>query len=241
TPRGREALTASLKAYGAGRSILIDRHGRIVAGNKTVEQARALGLRLQVVSTDGQSVVAVQRTDLDLETDPRARALAIADNRVGELDLDWDPAVLEQLRADGLDLTAWWTPDEWATLSGSPPAADPADDQVLAPGPTTIRRGDLFALGPHRLLCGDATDAGDVARLLGDVTPILMATDPPYGVAYDPSWRYRAYPGQRTAVGAVAHDTEAAWPKAFQLFPGDVVYAWHAGRATAIVAATLET
>src|SRR5712692_877594 len=50
-------------------------------------------------------VVVVQRTDLDLETDPRARALAIADNRVAELDLDWDPAVLDQLRAAGLDVS----------------------------------------------------------------------------------------------------------------------------------------
>jgi hypothetical protein len=240
TSRGRDALLASLQAYGAARSIVIDRHGRIVAGNKTVEQARALGLRLQIVASDGRSVVAVQRTDLDLVTDPRARALAIADNRVGELDLDWDPAVLTQLQAEGLDTTAWWTPEEWQHLVGATSGNDPAEDQVLAPGPTTIRRGDLFALGPHRLLCGDATDASDVARVLGDVVPMVMATDPPYGVAYDPSWRHRAFPRQRTAVGAVAHDTEAAWPAAFRLFTGNVIYAWHAARATATVASTLE-
>jgi hypothetical protein len=228
TTRGREALTASLKAYGAGRSILIDRHGRIVAGNKTVEQARALGLRLQVVPTDGASLVAVQRTDLDLETDARARALAVADNRVAELDLQWDPAMLGQLQADGLDLGAFWTDGELQRLVGTLGAPDPAADQVLAPGPTTIQRGDLFALGPHRLLCGDATDAGDVARLLGDIVPAVMATDAPYGVDYDPVQRHRAYPRQRTAIGRVMNDTQAAWPAAFRLYPGDVIYAWHA-------------
>lgn len=240
TARGRRALTDSLQAYGAGRSILADRHGTVVAGNKTLEQARALGLPIQVVPTDGGTLVVVQRTDLDLRTDARAKALAIADNRVAELDLDWDPAVLAQLRADGLDVASWWSDAEWATLTAEAPVDDPRADAAIAPGPTTIQRGDLFALGPHRLLCGDATDASDVARLLGDTVPVLMATDPPYGVAYDPSWRHKAFPNQRTAVGAVRGDDQAAWPEAFRLFPGDVIYAWHAARATATVARTLE-
>ena len=240
TARGRAALATSLTTHGAGRSVLIDRAGRVIAGNKTVEQARALGLTITVVPTDGRQLVVVQRTDLDLKRDARARALAIADNRVGELDLDWDPAVLEQLRADGLDLSGLWSEDEWAGLTGAAVTTDPREDHVLAPGATTIRTGDLFALGQHRLLCGDATSATDVRQLLGETAPVLMATDPPYGVEYDPAWRHRAFPNQRTAVGAVAHDTEAAWPAAFRLFPGDVIYAWHAARATAVVAATLE-
>lgn len=90
TVRGRDALARSLSEYGAGRAVLIDRRGRIIAGNKTVQEARRLNIPLRVVETDGESLVAVKRTDLDLATDPRARALAIADNRVGELDLEWD-------------------------------------------------------------------------------------------------------------------------------------------------------
>jgi hypothetical protein len=230
TRRGRELLTSSLRSYGAGRSVLADCHGVVIAGNKVVEHAKALGLPIQVVSTTGEALVVVQRTDLDLTEDPRARALAIADNRVAELDLEWDPSVLEQLRADGLDVGTWWTDVEWEALVGAPGATDPAADQVLEPTATTIVRGDLFALGRHRLLCGDATDGGDVARLLGDTVPILMTTDPPYGVSYDPAWRHRAYPNQRTAVGTVSNDTEAAWPQAFQWFPGDIIYAWHASR-----------
>jgi DNA modification methylase len=240
TPRGRGLLADSLRQYGAGRSILADRLGRVIAGYKTVEEARALGIPITVVPTDGRTLIVVQRTDLDLNGDPRARALAIADNRIAELDLDWDPALLEQLRADGLRMDSWWTETEWQTLLGIELTPAPGEDQVLAPGPTNIKRGDLFVLGRHRLLCGDATDAADVSRLLGEVTPVLMATDPPYGVSYDPSWRHRALPRQRTAIGAVANDTEAAWPEAFRLFPGDVVYAWHAARATATVASTLE-
>ena len=239
TARGRKLLTESLQTYGAARSIVTDRSGRIIAGNKTFEQARTLNLPITVVRSDGGRLVVVQRTDLDL-SDPKARALAIADNRIGELDLQWDPAVLEALRNEGLPVDNWWTEREWQDLLGADETGDPADEQVLEPGPTTIVRGDLFALGEHRLLCGDATDAGDVSRLLGDTTPLLMATDPPYGVRYDPRARHRAFPGQRHAVGAVLNDDQAAWPEAFRLFPGDVVYAWHAARFAHVVAASLE-
>jgi DNA modification methylase len=240
TPRGRSLLATSLRSCGAGRSILADRAGCVIAGNKVLEQAKSLGLPIRVVPTTGDALVVVQRTDLDLATDPRARHMAIADNRVAELDLAWDTTVLDQLRADGLDVAVWWSESEWEALVGTPLLADPAEDRVIEPPSTTIARGDLFALGSHRLLCGDATDAGDVARLLDGTVPRLMVTDPPYGVDYDPRWRHRAYPDQQTAVGAVVNDTKAAWPEAFALFPGDVVYAWHAARATVTVAATLE-
>jgi hypothetical protein len=98
TPRGAQALEDSLKRYGAGRSILIDKNGRIIAGNKTFEQAGASGFNdVIIVKTDGKKIVAVQREDLDLNTDPEARGLAIADNRAGQLGLDWDA---EQLLED---------------------------------------------------------------------------------------------------------------------------------------------
>jgi DNA modification methylase len=184
-------------------------------------------------------LIAVQRDDLDLLTDPRARALAIADNRVGELDLEWDARQLEAYLAQGVSLSPWWTDAELANTIGSAFTPNPGEDQVIAPGPTEIRRGDLFELGAHRLLCGDATVGDDVARLLGTAVPVVMITDPPYGVAYDPAWRHGRYPGQRTAVGAVANDTTAAWPAAFRLFPGDVVYAWHASSFAVDVANAL--
>ena len=116
TDRGVAALARSLEAYGAGRAVLIDRHGVVIAGNKTVEQARRLNLPLHVVKTDGQHLVAVQREDLDLRRDPSARALAVADNRVGELDLEWNVEMLKHLREDGLDLSAFWTDVEFAHL-----------------------------------------------------------------------------------------------------------------------------
>lgn len=240
TARGREALAKSLQEYGPGRGVLFDRRGTIIAGNKTVEAAKRLNIPLRVVKTDGDVLVAVQRVDLDLATDTRAKQLAIADNRVGEIDLEWDVDMLKRLQAEGLDMSAFWTPEEFATLLAEPAAGLTDENSVVEPAATDIVRGDLFALGPHRLLCGDATSASDVARLLDGATPNLMATDPPYGVDYDPAWRHRANPKQRTTVGRVLNDDCATWLPAWELFPGSITYVWHAALKAAIVAADLE-
>jgi DNA modification methylase len=240
TVRGREALTKSLQEYGPGRAVLIDRHGTVIAGNKTVEEAKRLNIPLRVVKTDGDVLVAVQREDLDLATDTRAKQLAIADNRVGQLDLEWDVEMLKQIKEQGLDLSGFWTPEEFAALFSKPTVGLTDENSVVEPAATDIVRGDLFALGPHRLLCGDATSAADAARLLDGATPNLMATDPPYGVDYDPAWRHRANPKQRTTVGRVLNDDCATWLPAWKLFPGSAVYVWHAALKAAIVAADLE-
>ena len=132
TERGRYALEASLRKYGAGRSILIDRNGKIIAGNKTAETAADVGIDdVIVVQTDGRQLVAVQRTDLDLDS-KEARELAYADNRVGQLDLDFDP---EQILADlnaGVDLSAFWRQDELAALLAGmqPPEFKEYDESV---------------------------------------------------------------------------------------------------------------
>jgi hypothetical protein len=130
TERGRYALEASLRKYGAGRSILIDRNGRIIAGNKTAETAADVGIDdVIIVPTNGRQLVAVQRTDLDLDS-KEARELAYADNRVGQLDLDFDP---EQILADigaGVDLSAFWKQDELDELLAGMSA--PADGDWMA-------------------------------------------------------------------------------------------------------------
>ena len=131
------------------------------------------------------------------------------------------------------------------------------DDAPEAPEHPVSRTRDLWLLGRHRLLCGDSTVASDVERVLGGVEPHLMVTDPLYGVNYDPAWRNeagRSVNGQTVrlssdkaarplgarAVGKVENDDRADWSEAWVLFPGTVVYVWHAGIKAGIVQASLE-
>lgn len=119
TERGRAMVEESLRRFGAGRSILTDKHGRIIAGNTTHEAAVDIGLtEAVVVQTDGKKLVVVQRTDLDLDS-PAARALAIADNRTSEVGLSWDAGRLAELAADdAADLAVLFSPVELADLLG---------------------------------------------------------------------------------------------------------------------------
>jgi hypothetical protein len=102
-------------------------------------------------------------------------------------------------------------------------------------------------LDSHRVLCGDATSAEGVARLLGERKPRLMVTDPPYGIELDSEWRDRAglngcgpaeasYMKKRTACHtetAISGDTRADWSDAFALVPSlEVAYVWHASKFT---------
>lgn len=118
TQRGSGMLEKSLREYGAGRSVLVDKAGRIIAGNKTIEAAGAIGLEDAVmVETDGSRVVIVKRTDLDLDS-PQGRGLAIADNRVAEVGLEWDMEALEKI-GEELDLGEFWFDDELPQLDFS--------------------------------------------------------------------------------------------------------------------------
>jgi DNA modification methylase len=138
-------------------------------------------------------------------------------------------------------LTAFFLEEELAALlppSGTPGLTDP--DDVPEPRATDIVLGDVFTLGRHRLICGDCTDPLIVDVVCDGVMPHLMVTDPPYGVNYDPDWRNRADRANGEAIGAravgtVDNDDRADWAEAWALFPGEVVYVWHAGVKAPIV------
>ena len=115
TARGTHLLDTALEKFGAGRGVVVDKHGYIIAGNKTVELAVARGLKLRLVDSDGTKLVIVQRGDVDLST-AEGRELAYLDNRASEVGLAWK---LEQLQADlatGLELGGMFTPAELADL-----------------------------------------------------------------------------------------------------------------------------
>jgi hypothetical protein len=190
TVRGRALLEDSLRKYGAGRSILADKHGNIIAGNKTLESAVDIGLPVRFIETDGTELVVVQRRDLDLYEDKAARELAYTDNRSGELSLDWDVARLLEDRDAGLDLTAvGFTDAELAELlAGVETRTEGLTDPDAVPGVPEVpvtQPGDLWVLGRHRLLCGDSTDPLFVERVLDGKRAQATITDPPFMVRDD--------------------------------------------------------
>jgi hypothetical protein len=145
TIRGRKAVAKSLEQFGAGRSILIDRDGAVIAGNKTLSEAQAAGIEnVIVVPSDGSALIAVQRVDLSLD-DPKARGLAIADNRTSEVGIEWDPAVLDELSAS-IELTPFFTDHELSLATGKDePEPIDADAEWAAAGMPEAHNVDVQA------------------------------------------------------------------------------------------------
>lgn len=243
-PYGRNARThsdaqvaeiaVSIREFGWTNPVLVDGENGIVAGHGRVLAARKLGMA---------SVPVIELAGL---SEAQKRAYILADNKLA-LNAGWDDQMLGielgDLQALGFDLAlTGFGEDEVAKLlsAGTPGLTDP-DDVPPAPADPVSRAGDLWHLGKHRLLCGDSTDAADVARVLGVVVPHLMVTDPPYGVSYDPAWRVRSGigDGSNVAVGTVLNDDRADWREAWALFPGDVAYVWHGGLHAGTVAESL--
>jgi ParB-like chromosome segregation protein Spo0J len=175
-----EPVAASLRRFGWRQPIVARPGGEVIAGNTRLKAAAKLGMTtVPVVWFDGSDV--------------EATAYAIADNRTAEF-AEWDePALgrlLEELRAeDALDGVGFEA-EEIDELLAKIDLADGAGLEMDDPGPDkppeqpVSRRGDLWILGDHRLLCGDSSNSDDLARLMrGDVAS-LMATDPPYCVEY---------------------------------------------------------
>lgn len=246
-PRNIGMVVNSLQEVGAARSIVIDEKGNVLAGNGTIEAAAQAGIeRVHVVDADGETIVAVRRSGLSEEQKKR---LALFDNRTAEL-AGWDVEVLQELSEQGDALEGMFSGDELDTLLASLDIRTEGDggdefDTTPQEGPTRVQRGELWRIGEHRLLCGDATSAEDVGRLMGGAAPTLMVTDPPYGVEYDANWRnvaaaegHLAYADRR--VSPVQNDDRRDWTEAWRLFPGDVAYCWYDGRHASEVQVSLE-
>jgi DNA modification methylase len=185
---------------------------------------------------------------LDHLTEAQRRALVIADNRIAE-NAGWDEellrAELESLREIDFDLDLIGFSEAeldalLGDLDGSEEGAVDGEDEIPEPPVDPISRpGDVWIMGSHRLLCGDSTVATDVEKLLAGVKPLLMVTDPPYGVEYDPSWRNQSGASATKRTGKVLNDDRADWREAWALFPGDVAYVWHGALHATTVADSL--
>jgi len=172
--RNKELINKSLKECGAGRSIVIDNEDNIIAGNGIYEQAQKLGLKTKVIETDGSELVVVKRTDLATDDDKR-KQLAVMDNSTSDssefdfelLNSDFETETLQDW---GLDVADFSLEEEKEII----------EDEVPEVVETKCKKGDIWQLGEHRLMCGDSTLIDDVEKLMNGNKADIAFTSPPY-------------------------------------------------------------
>lgn len=185
SPKQIHQIGRSIQAFGFNVPVLVTATGRVIAGHGRVAAARSLGL----------SSIPVIR--LEHLTAQQARAFAIADNKLTE-NSEWNEQLLaEQLKvlseADldfNLEAIGFETAELDLLIQGLGPLPDGADDpadQIVEPDSTIsiTQPGDLWSLGRHRILCGDALDECCYAKLMGGRKAAGVFTDPPYNVPID--------------------------------------------------------
>lgn len=184
-------IADSIKRFGFTNPVLISDAGEIIAGHGRVLAARELGM---------ETVPTLRLSHLSAE---ERRAYVLADNKLA-LNAGWDMEILSiELQAlidldFDVTLTGFSLAEIDLTIDQAKEAAtDGPEDRIPALGDEpVIRTGDLWQLGEHRLLCGDARSGDDVARLMGSDRADLVFTDPPYNVPID---------GHVGGLGAIRH------------------------------------
>ena len=228
TDQSAKLIEESVKRYGAARSIVIDEDNRILAGNGTIEGAKAAGLKnVRIIETDGTEVIAVRRTGL---SEDEKVGLALADNRTSDLS-DWDQEMLRKLSEEH-DLAPWFDQDDLeellavTELEPEEGNTDP-DDVPETPEDPITKPGDLWILGSHRLLCGDSTNPQHVERLMDGKKADMVFTDPPYGMNLDTDYSKM---GTSTKSYKPVHDDDKPFDAGamMRLLPSPVWYIWGA-------------
>ena len=178
--RNLKLIKKSLKECGAGRSILLDAEGEIIAGNATYKTAKEANIPVKIIETDGKELIAVKRTDLKTE-DKKRKKLALLDNSTSDK-VDWD---LDNLSTDfDLGELSEFGLEELSTVVEQ---GEVIEDEVpnAEEVESKVKKGDIWQLGDHRLMCGDSTVITDVEKLMNGEKADLLLTDPPYNVNYE--------------------------------------------------------
>ena len=172
-------LRSSLREFGFINPVIIGRDYGIIAGHGRVMAAREEGIN------------EVPCVFVDHLTEAQKKAYIIADNRMA-LDAGWDEEILrveiEALQAEAFDISlTGFGEDEISDLFGSDKTDVEDDDYDLTAAlekAAFVEKGDVWVVGRHRLVCGDATNEADVATLMDGKRANLIVTDPPYGVSF---------------------------------------------------------
>ena len=145
-------MDESLRKFGLGRSILLDKNDRIIAGNKTTEKAGELGFeKVVIVETDGSTLVAVKRNDIDLDSQ-KGRELALADNATSKANLSWNEEMIMQC-AEQFD----FDPEEWGVSMSEPEEEEQEEPKKEIDTRLIVECGDVTRLS---LLFSELQDRG---------------------------------------------------------------------------------
>lgn len=188
-------IADSIERFGFTNPVLIDHAGGVIAGHGRIEAATLLGI---------EKVPTIRLEDL---TEGEIRAYVIADNKLAE-NAGWDRELLaielQGLIEPNIDFDVTITGFEMpeidiliGELSSADEEEDPADEvPAVADGQPVTQPGDIWCIGKHRLICGDATDLDICSRLLDGAVAQMVFTDPPYNVPID---------GHVSGLGKVKH------------------------------------
>ena len=223
-------IKTSLDKFGLVEKPIVNPDGAIIGGHQ----------RIKVLEDSGLKEVECWVPDSPLDQ----RALDEMNIRLNKNTGEWDFDILAN-SWEITDLFEWgFTADE-LQFDDVEKIATEEDSEILEPGKdedAITKLGDIYELGQHRLVCGDSTMPDIVEKCLNGAEPILMVTDPPYGVNYDPAWRKDIkdkHGVAARALGKVQNDGQVNWALAWHLFPGSVAYIWHAGKYCAEVEKSL--
>ncbi|MFO1150990.1 MAG: site-specific DNA-methyltransferase [Alsobacter sp.] len=242
-------LRAAMVTFGWTIPTLVDEAGGMIAGHGRVMAAEGIYADGGAIRMAGGEEIPAGMVPVMVArgwSEAQKRAYVIADNKLAE-NASWDDELLAlelgDLQDDEFDLTVLGFDqdelDKILDFGGTDGETDP-DDVPEVRAVAVSAPGDIWVLEHHRIACGDSTNVETVELLLRGEKPHLMVTDPPYGVEYDPEWRNKAgVAGKGTAKGKVLNDDQADWRAAWELFPGDVAYVWHAGLFAGVVAESL--
>ena len=173
-------LRSSLREFGFVNPVIIDREYNVLAGHGRIMAAKEEG------------IAEVPCVYADHLTEAQKKAYILADNRMA-LDAGWDEELLsvemQELQELGFDLSMTGFDEKELTdlLGVDADGVAKEDDFDLSAAlekAAFVQRGDIWTVGRHKLMCGDATSAEDVSALMGDTKANLILTDPPYGVSF---------------------------------------------------------
>lgn len=176
-------LRASIREFGFINPVIIDRDYNVIAGHG------------RILASQEEGIDKVPCVFVDYLTDAQKKAYIIADNRMA-LDADWDEELLkieiESLKDEDFDLSfTGFDESELLDLFGDDSKGKVEDDNFdlssALEKASFVEKGDVWTIGKHRLMCGDATSKEDVQTLMGDTKGNLILTDPPYGVSFKSS------------------------------------------------------